>query len=340
MSWLRSAMTKAVEVGNNTNLTRAVVQHAGQAVAEGAKILQDRIAARNYRSVAQTIKRLEEAAITYRGPERVELLRRWLVVLKEVDKLSRAADDKEKTFEHHLGVEELKDNPRKPSLVERQFSECSKSLQWNKDRVRELETQLKSLQEDLISAKDAAAANEERLSAELSTEIHVGKFLGKQQRFMVIKGMIKGCPYLKIKLRWWKRSIIVKKKELISPLPKPQQEEQGEKEEPPKKEEPHQPPQENKDQLLDKAIEKNPLCLMNLDGVIGQVTIPEQVNIPDQVTTQDGVPLMMIMALEIHPTQHFCQLPLMKMDMDGREVNVFIFLFIIIKLFSENIYDD
>ncbi|XLR19988.1 hypothetical protein S83_047900 [Arachis hypogaea] len=69
-------------------------------------------------------------------------------------------------------------------------------------------------------------------------------------RFMVIKGMIKGCPYLKIKLRWWKRSIIVKKKELISPLPKPQQEEQGEKEEPPKKEEPHQPPQENKDQVL------------------------------------------------------------------------------------------
>ncbi|KAL4293697.1 hypothetical protein S83_062924 [Arachis hypogaea] len=53
--------------------------------------------------------------------------------------------------------------------VERQFKECSKSLQWNKDRVRELETKLKSLQEDLISAKDAAAAKEERLSAELST---------------------------------------------------------------------------------------------------------------------------------------------------------------------------
>ena len=31
--------------------------------------------------------------------------------------------------------------------VERQFSECSKSLQWNKDRVRELETKLKSMQE-------------------------------------------------------------------------------------------------------------------------------------------------------------------------------------------------
>lgn len=42
-------MNKAVEVGNN-NLTRtvknyadSVVQHAGHAVAEGAKILQDRI---------------------------------------------------------------------------------------------------------------------------------------------------------------------------------------------------------------------------------------------------------------------------------------------------------
>ncbi|XP_020977132.1 nuclear-pore anchor-like isoform X2 [Arachis ipaensis] len=194
MSWLRSAMTKAVEVGNNTNLTRAVVQHAGQAVAEGAKILQDRIAARNYRSVAQTIKRLEEAAITYRGPERVELLRRWLVVLKEVDKLSRAADDKEKTFEHHLGVEELKDNPRKPSLVERQFSECSKSLQWNKDRVRELETQLKSLQEDLISAKDAAAANEERLSAELST-----KNRGKRKNHPKKKNLISHLKRTKIR---------------------------------------------------------------------------------------------------------------------------------------------
>ncbi|CAL0335128.1 unnamed protein product [Lupinus luteus] len=53
--------------------------------------------------------------------------------------------------------------------VEREFSECSKSLQWNKDRVRELEVSLKSTQEELISVKDAAAANEERLSAELST---------------------------------------------------------------------------------------------------------------------------------------------------------------------------
>lgn len=50
MSWIRSAVNKAVEVGNKNNLTRTVknyadtvVQQAGQAVAEGAKLLQDRI---------------------------------------------------------------------------------------------------------------------------------------------------------------------------------------------------------------------------------------------------------------------------------------------------------
>lgn len=50
MSWLRTAVSRAVEVGNKNNLTRtvknyadSVVQHAGQAVAEGAKLLQDRI---------------------------------------------------------------------------------------------------------------------------------------------------------------------------------------------------------------------------------------------------------------------------------------------------------
>lgn len=50
MSWFKSAVSKAVEVGNKNNITRTVknyadtvVHQAGQAVAEGAKILQDRI---------------------------------------------------------------------------------------------------------------------------------------------------------------------------------------------------------------------------------------------------------------------------------------------------------
>ncbi|KAF7822324.1 synaptonemal complex protein 1-like isoform X4 [Senna tora] len=107
--WLKSAMIKAAD---------SVVQHAGQAVAEGAKILQDRIAARNFRNVKQTVKELEEAAIYYRGPERILLLRRWLVELTEIEKLCDAlAEDKVKTLEHHLAVDEAKESLRKPSMV-------------------------------------------------------------------------------------------------------------------------------------------------------------------------------------------------------------------------------
>lgn len=46
MSWLKSAVSKAVEVGGKNNLTRTVRNYAdtvGHAVAEGAKILQDRM---------------------------------------------------------------------------------------------------------------------------------------------------------------------------------------------------------------------------------------------------------------------------------------------------------
>ncbi|XP_050209935.1 uncharacterized protein LOC126660454 [Mercurialis annua] len=129
MSWLRSAVNKAVEVGNKNNLTRAVknyadsvVHQAGQAVAEGAKILQDRIGNRNYKSVKLTIKRLEEAAVTCRGPERIMLLKRWLLVLNEVEKLSAGAgaassEDKQRTLEQHLYPDDGGESPRKQSMV-------------------------------------------------------------------------------------------------------------------------------------------------------------------------------------------------------------------------------
>ncbi|KAJ0098747.1 hypothetical protein Patl1_19770 [Pistacia atlantica] len=61
------------------------------------------------------------------------------------------------------------DMSAKLSDAERRSSECSSSLNWNKERVRELEIKLTSLQEEFCSSKDAAAVNEERLSAELST---------------------------------------------------------------------------------------------------------------------------------------------------------------------------
>ncbi|KAJ8759867.1 hypothetical protein K2173_009968 [Erythroxylum novogranatense] len=125
MSWLRSAVNKAVQVGNKNNLTRAVrnyadsvVQHAGQAVAEGAKILQDRIGNRSFRSVKQTVKRLEEAAVSCRGSERVTLLKRWLVVLKEVEKfVASSAEDKRKSLEEHFVNDDGKDSPKRSAVV-------------------------------------------------------------------------------------------------------------------------------------------------------------------------------------------------------------------------------
>lgn len=116
MSWLRSAMNKAVEVGNS-NLTRTVKNYAdsvGHAVAEGAKILQDRIGNRNFKSFKQTVQRLEEASISCKGPERVQLMKRWLAALKAIDNMSEVSveDKKKNTEQQHLS-EEL----RKQQLV-------------------------------------------------------------------------------------------------------------------------------------------------------------------------------------------------------------------------------
>ncbi|KAG8501493.1 hypothetical protein CXB51_003995 [Gossypium anomalum] len=125
MSWLRTAVNKAVEVGNKNNLTRnfrnyadTVVHHAGQAVAEGAKLLQDRIASRNVRSVKQTFKRLEEAAISCRGSERVMLLRSWLIALREVEKLaSSSSEGSQKSLGQILASEDERENPKRTSMV-------------------------------------------------------------------------------------------------------------------------------------------------------------------------------------------------------------------------------
>ncbi|XP_051142668.1 uncharacterized protein LOC127259395 isoform X2 [Andrographis paniculata] len=125
MSWLRSAVNKAVEVGNKNNLTLtfknyadSVVHHAGQAVAEGAKILQDRIGGPNYRSFKQTVKRLEEASVSCRGRERIELMKRWLVALKESEKSSISTfEDKSKSTEQQPQIDERKDSPRKQPMV-------------------------------------------------------------------------------------------------------------------------------------------------------------------------------------------------------------------------------
>ncbi|CAN7065678.1 unnamed protein product [Brassica oleracea var. botrytis] len=53
--------------------------------------------------------------------------------------------------------------------VEKNYNECSSSLNWHKERLRELEAKITSLQEELSSCKVAAAATEEQYNAELST---------------------------------------------------------------------------------------------------------------------------------------------------------------------------
>ncbi|KAK1396341.1 coiled-coil domain-containing protein 18 [Heracleum sosnowskyi] len=118
MAWLRSAMNKAVEVGNKSNLSRAVknytdsvVHQAGQAVAEGAKLLQDRIGAKSFKSFKQTVKRLEEASVSCRGQERTLLIKKWLIALKETE------DYKERSLDQHYPSEEAKENQKKPSIV-------------------------------------------------------------------------------------------------------------------------------------------------------------------------------------------------------------------------------
>ncbi|XP_020583017.1 uncharacterized protein LOC110026427 [Phalaenopsis equestris] len=114
MSWLKSAVNKAVEVSGKHNLTRTVrnyadnvVHQAGQAVAGGAKIIQDRMGIKNYRSFKQTVKRLEEAAVSCRGQDRVQLLRRWLLALKETEHIRGGPTDI-KSLEEPRSPEETK----------------------------------------------------------------------------------------------------------------------------------------------------------------------------------------------------------------------------------------
>ncbi|XP_050226836.1 intracellular protein transport protein USO1 [Mercurialis annua] len=134
MSWLRSAVNRAVEAGEKTtNITRtvrsyadSVVVHAGNAVAEGAKIIQHRIGAGNSKSFRLTVKRLEEVSVSCRGIERVQLLRRWLVALKEIQRLSSfsAANSviiekiEKNNCDDRLIIisDEAKDSPRKPTM--------------------------------------------------------------------------------------------------------------------------------------------------------------------------------------------------------------------------------
>lgn len=62
-----------------------------------------------FKSVSQTIQRLEEAAVSYRGHERALLITRWLTVLKEIDRASEGSvKDKQISSEEPLASDEAK----------------------------------------------------------------------------------------------------------------------------------------------------------------------------------------------------------------------------------------
>ncbi|EOY14280.1 Nucleoprotein TPR, putative isoform 1 [Theobroma cacao] len=94
-----------------------------------------------------------------------ELIERHNVWLNE--ELTAKVDDLVKFRRTQSELEA--DMSAKLADVERQYNESSSSLNWHKERMRELEIKLTSLQEDLCSSKEVATSNEERFSAELST---------------------------------------------------------------------------------------------------------------------------------------------------------------------------
>ncbi|CAN7008853.1 unnamed protein product [Brassica oleracea var. botrytis] len=121
MSWLRSAVHKAVEVGGQNPITRtvrgyagSVVLTAGNAVSGGAKLIQDRIGSRNVKSFSLAVKRLEEVSVSSRGGERVQLLRRWLVALREIERMTSSENVED---QNQPSSEEAKDSPKTITTV-------------------------------------------------------------------------------------------------------------------------------------------------------------------------------------------------------------------------------
>ncbi|CAH9091763.1 unnamed protein product [Cuscuta europaea] len=124
MSWLRSAVSKAVEVGGNGNITRnlrsyagSVVQHAGYAGFDDSKKIHDRSGPGNIKSFKHALKRLEEQSVSCRGIERLQQLRRWLVALKEIERLHEAKAEAGKNIEPLDISISKKDLPKEPTMV-------------------------------------------------------------------------------------------------------------------------------------------------------------------------------------------------------------------------------
>ncbi|KAM1648279.1 hypothetical protein ACFX1Q_010316 [Malus domestica] len=213
MSWIRNAVNLAVEAGATNTLTRTVrnyadtvVLHAGNAVAGARLLLPDRIRPRNLQSFKHTAKRLEEVSVSCRGVERVQLLRRWLVALKEIERLSTLYNaSNEKGPEDHLNSDESTDSPRKPTLVYYVDSDAGDELKTFRDVFLHSQA-LEGITLSMILEEP----NEEEVS--LLLEIYGLCLTGGKEVHNVVMSSVQN---LAIALSYYQDEVLIKREELL-----------------------------------------------------------------------------------------------------------------------------
>ncbi|KAJ9559137.1 hypothetical protein OSB04_013751 [Centaurea solstitialis] len=114
-SWIRSAMHKAAEVPGGAKLLAAVdtvAQHTGYSISEYSK------ATRNMKSFSDAARMLEEVSVSCKGEQRVQLLKRWLVSLRECERLDGSlVDDDPKSSEDPCTSNDKSTTPEKPTMI-------------------------------------------------------------------------------------------------------------------------------------------------------------------------------------------------------------------------------
>ena len=73
------------------------------------------------KSFSLAVKRLEEVSVSSRGGERVQLLRRWLVALREIERMTSSENVED---QNQPSSEEAKDSPKTITTVSDSIPRC------------------------------------------------------------------------------------------------------------------------------------------------------------------------------------------------------------------------